>query len=87
MGVGQFEIWDAEMCRLEFPSVGLRRRRATPPSGTICRPCNAAIPLSSLRILARRARCLAIKKFAELEKTLAEDPRLGAMWSKAPAGK
>jgi len=31
-----------------------------------------------------RHECEAIKKFAELEKTLAEDPRLQAMWTKAP---
>jgi hypothetical protein len=31
-----------------------------------------------------RHECLAIKKFAELEKTLAEDSRLAAMWTKAP---
>jgi hypothetical protein len=30
-----------------------------------------------------RHECLAIKKFAELEKTLAEDPRLAAMWTTA----
>merc|ERR1719198_2677702 len=46
---------------------------------------NAMFRIQILEQRLARHEMQAIKKFSELEKTLAEDPRLAAMWQKGPA--
>merc|ERR1712093_238205 len=46
---------------------------------------NAMFRIQILEQRLARHEMQAIKKFSELEKTLAEDPRLAAMWQKGPS--